>query len=94
MPTSNEEAVVCQNDDGELRFQWDVKIYLINDDQPFIDLHILRMNLDPMTYPIYYPKRQPGWTMNLVLPSYPGALSGFRNFNMKLFQTAIRQNEF
>lgn len=98
LPTSNEVAMVFQNDDGEPPFQRDIRIYPRNDEQPFINLNILSTNLDPMTYPIFYPKGEPGWRTNLVLPSYPGALSRLRNnvtmLQFKVSQTAIRQNEF
>ena len=36
LPTSNDVAMVFQNDNGEPPFQWDIRIYPRNNEQPFI----------------------------------------------------------
>lgn len=97
-PTSNEIAMVFVNDDGEPPFERDIRIYPVNPlnpNQPFINLHILSPNMDPMTYPILFPYGEPGWQTNWQCESYPGAQANKVRHNVSMLQykvalTAIR----
>ena len=60
LSTLNEIAMLFQNDNGDTLFQRDIRINPKNDELPFSNLNILSMNLDLMTYSIFYPKGQSG----------------------------------
>ena len=51
--------MIFQNDNDEPPFQRGIRIYPRNDEEPFINLNILSMNLDFMIHPFFFflPKR-------------------------------------
>ena len=99
-PTSNEVAMVFVNEDGEPPFERDIRIYPKNPqnpNQPFINLHILSPNMDPMTYALLFPYGEPGWQANWQCDAYDGAEHNrIRNnvtmLQFKTAQTAIRDD--
>ena len=92
IPTSKEIAMVFQNFDGEPPFERDFRVYPYPGKEN-IQLNILSPNLDPMTYPIFYPYGQPGWQPKLEFVENT-VQHKISLLQYKIAQLAIRPNQF
>ncbi|GBM03485.1 hypothetical protein AVEN_42609-1 [Araneus ventricosus] len=75
-PIANEIAMVFVNRDGEPSFERNIRVYPLNPEnpqQPFINFNILSPNLDPMSYPIFFPYGEPDWQPKWRCDSYQEA---------------------
>jgi hypothetical protein len=100
LPTHNEVAMVFVDQDGEPPFKRDIRIYprTPTAESQFVQLNILNPNLDPMTYPIFFPNGEKGWQPNLPLQARQYGPQLKRKYitmlQYKQFQLAIRENTF
>ncbi|XP_051156739.1 uncharacterized protein LOC127278862 [Leptopilina boulardi] len=89
IPHCNEVAIIFVSEDGELPMERDICIH--PKDSKSIPISSLSANVDPMTYPLMFPRGDPGWTVNLMntkgtrnvttLQYYMYRLSYRKNFN-------------
>ena len=66
LPSGDEVAMIFKNSIGEPPFERDFRVYPFPN-QPLINLNILSPNLDPMTYPVFFPYGEPGWQPGIDL---------------------------
>lgn len=60
LPVANEVAAVFSTEDGEPPFKRDIAIHPLNNSD-LQRISIISPNCDPMTYPLLFPKGEPGW---------------------------------
>ncbi|GBN18950.1 hypothetical protein AVEN_38675-1 [Araneus ventricosus] len=81
--------MVFVNSDGEPPFERNTSVYPLNPENPqhpLININILRQNLDPMAYPIFFPYGEPGWQPNCRCESYQRAQRNQRKVNVTMLQ--------
>ena len=96
LPAVNEIALFFQNQDGELPFHRDFKVYPRNDETLLINLNILSPNLDLMTFAIFFPFGEPGWQPMMESNDRQGTNLRRRKLTMlqyKISKTAIKDGE-
>lgn len=95
-PASNEIAFVFESSNGDPPSKRDICIYpksKNNYDQVMID--DINPNIDPMTYPIFYPYGEAGWKPNLLIPNYINdEIHKITLLKWKTSQLSLRDNEF
>lgn len=93
LPTTDEVAMIYSSETGEPPFERDIQVYPISNEN-LITINILSPNLDPMTYPIFYPFGEAGWQPNWTAESYNGKRSHITMLQYKVALLAIRKEEF
>ena len=86
--------MIFDTKNGEPSFDRDIQVYPRIGVQP-IDINILSPNLDPMTYPLFFPYGEPGWQPNMK--SNAGTSTTRPNISMlqyKVYQTFDRVGIF
>ncbi|GBN30871.1 hypothetical protein AVEN_47681-1 [Araneus ventricosus] len=81
--------MVFVNSDEEPPFERNIRVYPLNPEnpqQPFININIVSLNLDPMAYPIFFPYDKPGWQLNWRCKSYQGAQGNQSRVNVTMPQ--------
>ncbi|XP_057310488.1 uncharacterized protein LOC130648452 [Hydractinia symbiolongicarpus] len=63
-PTQDEVAVVFVGEDGAPPTTRDIVIY--PKDRPLTNLSTMSANVDPMMYPVFFPRGDPGWYNNIL----------------------------
>ncbi|GBM94272.1 hypothetical protein AVEN_61227-1 [Araneus ventricosus] len=88
-PTANETEMVFVKSDGEPSFERNIRVYPLNPEnpqQPFININIISLNLDPMAYPILFPYGEPGWQPNERCKYHQGAQGNQSRVNVTMLQ--------
>ena len=94
LPTCDEVAMIFKNSIGEPPFERDFRVYPFPN-QPLINLNILSPNLDPMTYPLFFPFGEAGWQPGVdLLNREITQKTKISMLQYKVAQTAVRAEIF
>jgi len=82
-PCVNEVALIFENANGEPPFERDIRVHY-RDPRPPKQISILNANLDPMVYPIIFPKGDIGWSPDLKHKNSTNRMSQLQYYSYRL----------